>query len=334
MEAVALRGFRLGPSGARFFSLSHNGCARMGGRDRGAARDSKKDAATILEEERNGIFRVLDIGKPQPRSDERQGPRFTRVAKVGPQRHTQMKPDQDWGAVWPAARTFHPAVVPLPLRQGVIQTKKQVVPSKYANTELMKIPNFLHLTPPVVKRHCAAIQRFCTAWPAGLDTEEDTDKHFPLQVITSDYLNSSSSLRDRRSRIVVVRFKLASLQLDDHARDKIIRLLDHRYDHECDLVTLTADRCPYRGQNLDYAKYLLTALYFESCRTEDWELKEEPDREQFELRPEQKGDEYSVRLEAVLNRGEDEDSLRLYKEAARKRLNLPADPVQPQIVSN
>ena len=50
--------------------------------------------------------------------------------------------------------------------------------------------------------------------------------------------------------------------------------------------------------------------------------------------PPQKGDEYSVRLEAVLNRGEDEDSLRLYKEAARKRLNLPADPVQPQIVSN
>ena len=100
-------------------------------------------------------------------------------------------------------------------------------------------------------------------------------------------------------------------------------------------MTLTADRCPYRGQNLDYARYLLTAIYFESCRTEDWEVKEELDHEQFELSPDQKGDEYSVRLHAVLNQGEDEDSLRLYKEAARKRLNLPpADMVQPQIISN
>ena len=38
-----------------------------------------------------------------------------------------MKPDQDWEAVWPATRTFHPASVPLPVRQGATQTKSQVI---------------------------------------------------------------------------------------------------------------------------------------------------------------------------------------------------------------
>ena len=58
----------------------------------------------------------------------------------------------------------------------------QVVPVKFANTELMKIPNFLHLTPPVIRRHCAAIKKFCTPWPAGLETDEAVEKHFPLKV--------------------------------------------------------------------------------------------------------------------------------------------------------
>ena len=79
-----------------------------------------------------------------------------------------MLPDQDWPSVWPAARTFHPASVPLPLRQGVIQQKKLLPPEKYANTELMKIPNFLHLTPPAINRHCEAIKKFCTPWPKGI----------------------------------------------------------------------------------------------------------------------------------------------------------------------
>ena len=62
-----------------------------------------------------------------------------------------MTHDQSWGSVWPTPRTFHPATVPLPARKGVIQTKAQVVPSKHANAELMKIPNFLHLTPPTAQ---------------------------------------------------------------------------------------------------------------------------------------------------------------------------------------
>ena len=61
-----------------------------------------------------------------------------------------------------------------------------------------------------------------------------------------------------------IQFSLERLDLDEHARDKIIRLLGDRYDEETGEVTLTADCCPVRKQNTDYVKYLLTALYFES----------------------------------------------------------------------
>ena len=79
-----------------------------------------------------------------------------------------MKPTQDWGSVWPSHRTFQPSAVPLPIRQGVIQQKGQITPAKYANPELMKIPNFLHITPPMIKRHCNKLKEFCTPWPEGM----------------------------------------------------------------------------------------------------------------------------------------------------------------------
>ena len=41
-------------------------------------------------------------------------------------REKTMKPDQDWMSVWPAQRTFHPASVPLPVRQGFAHLKGQV----------------------------------------------------------------------------------------------------------------------------------------------------------------------------------------------------------------
>lgn len=46
-----------------------------------------------------------------------------------------------------------------------------------------------------------------------------------------------------------------------------MRLLEQRYDVETDEVTITADRCPLRQQNYDYAMYLLTALFHESWVT-------------------------------------------------------------------
>ena len=60
----------------------------------------------------------------------------------------------------------------------------------------MKIPNFLHLTPPVVKKHCAAIKKFCTPWPVELNTEDQIQEHFPIQVGGRHFGQFPFSVRD------------------------------------------------------------------------------------------------------------------------------------------
>ncbi|XP_014209641.1 28S ribosomal protein S35, mitochondrial [Copidosoma floridanum] len=263
-----------------------------------------------------------------------------------PPREKQMPVDQDWSSVWPGQRSFHPAVVPLPVRQGY-PMPGQGPPGKYANAELMKIPNFLHLTPPAIKRQCEALKQFCTEWPQELETDEKCTKHFPLEVITSDYLYSGPSIRDPLARIVSFRLKLSSLELDSHAKDKILRLLQHRYDPETDLITLVAERCPLRKQNYDYAEYLLTALYHESWRKEDWEdEKTLADMEYYDWDKEQSrknlvtvytwpevpqdydyeqiphATEYKIAVTDLINNGEDEYAVNKYKEAVKKLLFL------------
>lgn len=72
-----------------------------------------------------------------------------------------MSTDQDWTNSWPTQMTFKQNAVPLPLRQGYIKSyceNNGLPPTKYGNTELMKIPNFLHLTPPHIKKQCQAIK--------------------------------------------------------------------------------------------------------------------------------------------------------------------------------
>ena len=193
----------------------------------------------------------------------------------------------------------------------------------------MKLPNFLHLSPPVVSQHCAALAKFCTPWPQGLDTEEEVEEHFPISLTYSDYLNSSSSVRDRRSRIVQIRINIKSLPLDEHARDKLIRLVGRRYNEETGEIQLVSDRCPYRGQNEDYCKYLLTALLHESWRIEDWEVKEVADMEQFK---EEAGEREA--LQSLLNQGESEVTVARYREEVRRMLGLPETVVQAETVSN
>ncbi|CAB0005652.1 unnamed protein product [Nesidiocoris tenuis] len=56
----------------------------------------------------------------------------------------------------------------------------------------------------------------------------------------------------------------SDLKLDQHAKDKFLRLVGERYDEKTDTVTIVTDKCPRRKQNYDYAIYLLTALYHES----------------------------------------------------------------------
>ena len=81
-------------------------------------------------------------------------------------------------------------------------------------------------------------------------------------------------------------------------------MLLFRFNDETGEITLTTDRCPCRGQNKDYCKYLLTALFHEGWSMEDWELNEVEDKEEFESE-EEKGEKRES-LQALLNHGEDE----------------------------
>lgn len=122
------------------------------------------------------------------------------------------------------------------------QRKHRTPPKAYANLELMKIPNFLHLTPLAVKRHCLAIKPFCTKWPKGLASDESVEKYFPIEFTCSDYIFAGPSVRDERSRIVQLKIKLSSLALDERAKLKFIKLAGEFYDKATDTLTLTTDR--------------------------------------------------------------------------------------------
>lgn len=298
-------------------------------------------------------FRVLDLSAKK----QRQQRRMQKKANVQPDRAERMSPNQNWGNVWPGPRSFHPSTVPLPLRQGYAM-KGHVPPGKKANAELMKIPNFLHLTPPVVKTQCESLKQFCTEWPELLNSEEAIEKHYPVEIIMSDYCHASPSIRNPLARIVALRVKLKTLKLDAHARDKFLRLVGFRYDEETDLVTITADRCPARKQNLEYVNYLLTACYHEAWNYEDWEDgKTEEDMEYYnwdnnkskeslvnwykhctgdekELsRDEVKsydvsgipnGKEYGEAVSSYFNDGESRDTVEKYGNEVRKLFGLPA----------
>lgn len=170
-----------------------------------------------------------------------------------------MKPYQDWPSVWPAAATFNSSVVPLPVRMSYRRHVDKRPPFKtVGNLELLKIPNFLHLTKNHIKRHCEAIKsfyffiiksivffalEFCTEFPKELKTSpEMIDKYFPLTIKYSDYIHQGTSIRDIRSRINIVTFKLSALQLDQHATEKIRRIFHKNYDELTDTVKLISKR--------------------------------------------------------------------------------------------
>ncbi|XP_019871921.2 28S ribosomal protein S35, mitochondrial [Aethina tumida] len=280
-------------------------------------------------------FKALNLKHVKGQVIQKKQPRKLEILSP---RSKQMAVDQDWGNVWPGPRSFHPATVPLPLRQGYVE--KGAPPDKYANAELMKIPNFLHLTPPVIKRQCEALKQFCTPWPEGLDTEEKTISNFPIEVITSNYCQSSPTIRNPLSRIVTLKIKVSSLNFNERAKDKLLRLVGDRYDEATDILTIVTDRCPLRKQNYDYAMYLLTALYHESLKVEPWEqLKSEADMEYYDWNNNQSkksveeifakpADQipniktYSEAVSNLMNEGENDYTLTKYGEAVKQLLNL------------
>lgn len=246
----------------------------------------KKERVFFKEQQVIDGFKVFDVymNKKKQQFQERKRT-YTKKEIDNYARYNKMSIDQDWTSVWPTAAMFKQNAVPLPVRQGYVKNNAEnngLPPAKYANTELMKIPNFLHLTPPHIKKQCQAIKKFCTKWPAELKTDQDCERYFPLEITKSTYIYDGPSIRDDRARIVKLEIKVGSLDLDERSSDKLKKLAQHRYDPKTDLLTIVADRCPFRRQNEEYAKYLLTTLFFESKQIEDWESAiTEEDRSRF-----------------------------------------------------
>lgn len=172
----------------------------------------------------------------------------------------------DWSTIYQTAASYNPYVIPLHIRMGRAQhdKKKDVPPSDMGNVELLKIPNFFHLTPPAIKKHCEALKEYCTPWPENVDD-------FKVRITTINHLYAGPSIRHPQSRFVKFQIYLKDLNLDEHARKKMILLLGDRYNPANDELTLITDKCPTRKQNKEYSYYLLTALYFEAIKEEEWE---------------------------------------------------------------
>ncbi|KAK2500947.1 hypothetical protein MC885_015678 [Smutsia gigantea] len=283
-----------------------------------------------------------------------------------PPRTEKMAVDQDWPSVYPVAAPFRPSAVPLPIRMGY-PVKGGVPMAKEGNLELLKermninycffknnnalnTMNCLLLLSAAINCH---ITDFCTEWPAALDSDEKCEKHFPIEIDTADYVSAGPSIRNPKARVVTLRVKLSSLNLDDHARKKLIKLVGERYCKTTDVLTIKTDRCPLKRQNYDYAIYLLTVLYHESWKTEEWEKnKTEADMEEYiwknsssekniletllqikateknlevnkeELLGTKEVEAYKKSVVNLKNEGDSENTLSQYKESVKKLLNL------------
>ncbi|NP_001231856.1 28S ribosomal protein S35, mitochondrial [Sus scrofa] len=317
--------------------------------------------AWLILKSRAGTFRAFSTAmspatrspRPALRTTERTSkPERALRRKALPPRTEKMAVDQDWPSVYPVAAPFKPSAVPLPVRMGY-PVKRGVPMAKEGNLELLKIPNFLHLTPVAIKRHCEALKDFCTEWPAALDSDEKCEKHFPIEIDTADYVSAGPSIRNPKARVVTLRVKLSSLNLDDHAKKKLIKLVGDRYCKSTDVLTIKTDRCPLKRQNYDYAVYLLTVLYHESWKTEEWEKKKtEADMEEYiwenstsekniletllqikaaeknlelskeELLGTKEVEDYRKSVVSLKNEGDNENTLSQYKESVKRLLNL------------
>ena len=136
--------------------------------------------------------------------------------------------------------------------------------NRWQNSELIKIPNFLHLSPEAIKRQTDAIKKYCTPWPDQL-TDKKLAKLNPVTIYSTDRIHSSPSIRDARARTVRLEIHIDKLKLDKHSRRKLIKLLGKkRYDFKTNLINIETSDCPFKEQNLELSIYRLTACYFEA----------------------------------------------------------------------
>jgi small subunit ribosomal protein S35 len=151
-------------------------------------------------------------------------------------------------------------------------------------------------------------------------------KEFPTAEITSTYLNASSSIRDLRARVVTLVVPVECLKQGAQSKEKFIRLVGDRYNPVTDSVTIVTDSCPYQKQNRDYAEYLLTALFHESAKREEWEeRKTEKDMVSYSwsIRPTRSESQNHLQsVQVLLNEGESKQSLAIYKKAVEELVGV------------
>ncbi|XP_062931284.1 small ribosomal subunit protein mS35 isoform X2 [Cynocephalus volans] len=227
---------------------------------------------------------------PTPQGKSRNGRPPKR--KALPPRTEKMAVDQDWPSVYPVAAPFKPSTVPLPVRMGY-PVKKGVPMAKEGNLELLKIPNFLHLTPVAIKKHCEALKDFCTEWPAALDSDEKCEKHFPIEIDTADYVSSGPSIRNPRARVVTLR------KTEEWEKNKT-----------------EADMEEYIWENSSSEKNILETLLQIKAAEKNMEVNKE------ELLGTKEVEDYKKAVVSLKNEGDNENTLSQYKESVKRLLSL------------
>ncbi|XP_036310884.1 28S ribosomal protein S35, mitochondrial isoform X2 [Pipistrellus kuhlii] len=212
--------------------------------------------------------------------------------KALPPRTEKMAVDQDWPSVYPVAAPFKPSAVPLPVRMGY-PVKMGVPMAKEGNLELLKIPNFLHLTPVAIKKHCEALKDFCTEWPAALDSDEKCEKHFPIEIDTADYVSAGPSIRNPKARVVTLR------KTEDWEKN----------------IT-EADMQEYIWTNSSSEKNILETLLQIKAAEKNLEVTKE------ELLGTKEIEDYKKCVVSLKNEGDSEYTLSQYKESVKRLLNL------------
>ena len=115
--------------------------------------------------------------------------------------------------------------------------------------------------------HCYLFVEFCTEWPENLETEKTIDRHFPLQITSSDYCHSSPTLRVSRIRIVTV-----------HGRVKELSRIYHPDKHKDALrkkeaeVLFNKTKKAYEVLSVLHKRAIYDSLRTKGLETEGWEV--------------------------------------------------------------
>lgn len=176
--------------------------------------------------------------------------------------------EEEWTDLWPVARPYNHHLVRLPIRMGRPTYPGEPPREADGNAELLKIPNFLHLTPRHIEKHTQALKPLCKPWPKDFDISPRT-----VRVRTNNHLFPGASLRHPRSHVVQLKVQLRDIpNLDARAEKKLIALAGKRFIRKTRTISLVCKECPTREQNRDYALFQLLALWKEAQKKEDWEV--------------------------------------------------------------